>query len=229
MSYTASALSFLLENLSKPVVLTGAQIPIGEVFNDAKNNLIASLCVAGQCQICEVCLMFNNKLLRGNRSTKFDAWHQEAFNSPNMAPLGIFGIELEMEEEHFVAAPKRRFLVPSELFSNIVVLWLVPGFNADLLRAVVESDEEIAIVLSFYGVGRGPAALKLYNLLAAAKRHHGKEVVIMSQCAKGHVDVDQHEAQKSTEDRKDDEEEEEQDAVRSLRELDALNAHDMTA
>lgn len=65
MSYTASALSFMLENLSKPVVLTGAQIPIGEVFNDAKNNLIASLCVAGQCQICEVCLMFNNKLLRG--------------------------------------------------------------------------------------------------------------------------------------------------------------------
>ena len=62
MSYTAAALSFMLENLSKPVVLTGAQIPIGEVFNDAKNNLIASLCVAGQCQICEVCLMFNNKV-----------------------------------------------------------------------------------------------------------------------------------------------------------------------
>ena len=85
MSYTCSALSFMLENLSKPVVLTGAQIPIGEVFNDAKNNLIASLCVAGQCQICEVCLMFNNKLLRGNRSTKFDAWHQDAFTSPNFA------------------------------------------------------------------------------------------------------------------------------------------------
>ena len=99
MAYTASALSFMFENLNKPVVLTGAQIPIGEVFNDAKNNLIAALCVAGQCEICEVCLMFNNKLLRGNRSTKVDAWHQNAFNSPNFPPLGLFGIDLEMEEQ----------------------------------------------------------------------------------------------------------------------------------
>merc|ERR1712228_1296 len=102
----------------------GAQIPIGEVFNDAKNNLIASLCVAGQCQICEVCLMFNNKLLRGNRSTKFDAWHQDAFTSPNFPALGVFGIELEMEEEHFIAAPKKRFKTHLKLFNNIIVIWL---------------------------------------------------------------------------------------------------------
>ena len=152
----------------------------------------------------------------------------------------MFGIELEMDEEHFVAAPKRRFQVHSKLFGHIVVLWVVPGFNCDLLRALVESEEEIAIVLSFYGVGRGPAAIKLYRLLAAAKRRFQKEIVIMSQCSKGHVDVhgghgiggkqhdDDEEEQKKGDGDDGSADKEQEDAIQSLHELDPLNAHDMT-
>merc|ERR1712129_459247 len=127
---------------------------------------IASLCVAGQCQICEVCLMGNNKLLRGNRSTKFDAWHQDAFASPNFPTLGQFGIELEIELEHFIPAPKSRFKMDTKLFNNVVVIWLIPGFEADLLRWLLDSDEEIALVLSFYGV----LSDKLKQLLIKAKK-----------------------------------------------------------
>eukprot|EP01084_Bolivina_argentea_P297085 511745_1 len=174
MSYTASALSFMLENLSKPVVVTGAQIPIGEVFNDAKNNLIASLCVAGKCQICEVCLMFNNKLFRGNRSTKCDAWHQDAFTSPNYPALGLFGVELEMQEDLFVIAPTKSFNVHKKIFNNIIVIWVTPGFNYNLLKSLLTSNKEVAIVLSFYGSSEDADTNKLYNLLQEAQNKYGK-------------------------------------------------------
>jgi len=101
MAYTASALSFMLENLGKCVVITGSQIPIGEVFNDAKNNLIGALCIAGQGEIKEVCVMFNSKLFRGNRITKIDGWHQDAFDSPCLPPLALFAIDLEMNKHLF--------------------------------------------------------------------------------------------------------------------------------
>ncbi|ETO06855.1 L-asparaginase [Reticulomyxa filosa] len=136
MAYTASALSFLLENLSKPVVITGAQIPISEVFNDAKNNLIGALCVAGRLEICEVCILFNNKLFRGNRCTKMDPWHQNAFESPNLLPLALFGIDLEVEERLFLPAPVKRLQVHSTVFHDIVVLWLTPVFHHHVLKAL---------------------------------------------------------------------------------------------
>eukprot|EP01083_Nonionella_stella_P065271 170884_1 len=88
-----------------------------------------------------------------------------------------------------IAAPRKRFKTHLKLFNNIVVLWLIPGFNCDLLRVLIESNEEIAIVLSFYGASRGVAAIKLYNLLNVAKTKYKKEIVLMSQCSKGHVDI----------------------------------------
>ena len=225
MSYTCSALSFMLENLNKPVVVTGAQIPIGEVFNDAKNNLIASLCVAGQCEICEVCLMFNNKLFRGNRSTKVDAWHQNAYDSPNFSPLGLFGIDLEMDEELFLAAPRRKFQVFTKLFSNIIVIWLTPGFSGEMLDAMFNSNNQVkALVLGFYGIGKGLKARKLYNTLKKAKENKNSEIVLMSQCQKGYVDIKSPKSEKESKESKENEENNET----MFEDLDVMNAGDMT-
>ena len=96
MAYTASILSFMLENLNKSVVLTGSQIPISELRNDAVDNFLGALLVAGPYLIPEVCLFFGNKLYRGNRATKEDSMIIEAFNSPNMAPLAKFGVNFNV-------------------------------------------------------------------------------------------------------------------------------------
>lgn len=97
MAYTASVLSFVLENLNKTVVLTGSQIPISELRNDAVDNLLGALLVAGPYLIPEVVLFFGNKLFRGNRCTKEDSYNIEAFNSPNIEPLAKFGVNFEID------------------------------------------------------------------------------------------------------------------------------------
>lgn len=96
LAYTASALSFMLENLNKTVVVTGSQIPILELKNDAVDNLLGSLLVAGHFHIPEVTIFFHNKLIRGNRSTKESTNEMEAFNSPNLAPLGVMGVNFDI-------------------------------------------------------------------------------------------------------------------------------------
>ena len=96
MAYTASALSFMLESLNKTVVVTGSQIPILELKNDAVDNLLGSLLVAGHYNIPEVTIFFHNKLLRGNRTTKESTNEMEAFNSPNLAPLALMGVNFEI-------------------------------------------------------------------------------------------------------------------------------------
>lgn len=96
MAYTASALSYMLENLNKTVIITGSQIPMSELRNDAEENLLAAILIAGQYSVPEVCLFFNNKLMRGNRTTKRASDKIEAFDSPNMPPLAIFEVSIKI-------------------------------------------------------------------------------------------------------------------------------------
>ena len=160
------------------------------MFGYSVIQLIASLCVAGQIEICEVCLMFNNKLFRGNRATKVDAWHQNAFASPNFPALGIFGIDLEMEEKLFWPAPKKRFKIHTKLYDNIITIWLYPGFNSDLIKPLFGNNiKDIAIVLSWIGAGIGTQSNKLFKLLYQIQQNINIniEIILMQQTQKGHV------------------------------------------
>ena len=138
MAYTASALSFMFENLSKPVIITGAQVPLMEVYNDAKRNLIVSMLMASNFDIPEVCIFFNLKLFRGNRTKKIDNWGIDAFGSPNFPPLATMGTAVNFRSELVLEAPKRRFRCFTNLNTNIYVLHMIPGFDDSSLNIFAE-------------------------------------------------------------------------------------------
>jgi lysophospholipase len=142
MAYTASALSFMLENLNKTVVVTGSQIPILELKNDAVDNLLGSLLVAGHYNIPEVAIFFNNKLLRGNRATKENTIEMEAFGSPNLAPLGTMGVNFEINWE---AIQRHTFEGKMEAFTNmssdISLISISPCLNMKVIDSVLMNSE----------------------------------------------------------------------------------------
>jgi L-asparaginase len=190
MAYTASALAFLLDGLNKPVVLTGSQIPLCEVRNDALENLISALLIAGSYPIPEVCLYFGGKLLRGCRAVKVNASGLSAFDSPNYPPLGLAGIELSVSW-NMVAPPQAEdcpLVVENHCRPAIGILKLYPGLRAELVEASLQPPLQGA-VLEMYGVGSGPdndAAL-LAALRAACER--GLVLVGVTQCRQGHVNL----------------------------------------
>ena len=124
MAYTASALSFMLVNLHKTVVITGAQIPITRTRNDAEGNLLGALTIAGHYDIPEVCLYFNSKLMRGNRTSKVDALALDAFDSPHIAPLAEIGIRVNVHWHRVLRQPSRRFRVDTRFDRDVVVFYL---------------------------------------------------------------------------------------------------------
>ena len=154
MAYAASALSFMLENLGKTVVFTGSQIPFCDVYTDARRNLLVSMIMAANSDIPEVCLCFNDKVLRGNRTIKIDSNGLDAFVSPNFAPLATLGSDIHMNREFFLLPPRNSFHVHKTLESNVVVLKLVPGFDDESIEALVKHSNSLkAIVLELYGTG----------------------------------------------------------------------------
>ena len=156
MAYTASALPFMLEGLRKPVVITGSQIPLCEVRNDARENIITSLLIAANYAIPEVCLYFGGKLLRGCRSTKVSADGFAAFDSPNFPPLGTVGIDIEVNWDLVREPDGRRRLRVHEFGSPVVsALRLFPGISPDFLRNVLRPPMQ-GLVLEAYGIGNGP-------------------------------------------------------------------------
>eukprot|EP01112_Ceratiomyxa_fruticulosa_P001072 TRINITY_DN1104_c0_g1_i2.p1 TRINITY_DN1104_c0_g1~~TRINITY_DN1104_c0_g1_i2.p1 ORF type:complete len:347 (-),score=85.41 TRINITY_DN1104_c0_g1_i2:90-1130(-) len=209
MAYTASALSFMLENVGKPIVLTGSQIPFAEVINDARRNLVTSLHIAGNFDIPEVCIFFNNHLLRGNRCHKVDSWSLDAFESPNCPPLATLGMEININHDLILSQPKGRLRVHTNLNKNIAVLHLVPGFSDEIVKNLFSEPLE-GLVLSSYGSGNAPGKKKefLQHIVDAVKR--GVVVVVISQCMKGSVDL-RHYA-----------------TGRSLLDAGAISGHDMT-
>jgi L-asparaginase len=198
MSYTASALSYMLENLRKPVIFTGSQLPIGDLRTDAKENLITSIQIAalqerGKPVVQEVGLYFEYKLYRANRTTKINAEHFEAFASLNYPPLVESGVHLKVYSEYLL--PKQRakkLIVHKNLDTNVAVLKLFPGFKESLLKSILETENLKALVLETYGAGNAPTESWLIeNLKKAIKK--GLHVVNVTQCSGGSVIMGQYE------------------------------------
>lgn len=189
MAYTASALPFMLQGLRKPVILTGSQIPLAEVRNDARENLITVLHLAAECAIPEVCLYFGNRLLRGCRATKVDAVSFDAFASPNYPPLGTVGIDVHVNWDAVLSPPT----MPDTLEvrpirqAEVGVLRLFPGISSETVRRLLQPPLQ-GLVLETFGVGNGPADdLAFLNALREATER-GVVIVNCTQCLRGSVD-----------------------------------------
>lgn len=188
MAFTASALSFMLEDLGKPVVLTGSQIPLDELRNDGIDNLLGALLVAGHHAIPEVGLYFANRLLRGNRSVKLDASALDAFGSPNYPPLAEVGTEIRVATAAIRARPLATSpTLHTRMEPNVAALRLFPGMTGALLEALTRPPLR-GLVLQTYGTGNAPDADS--EFLAAIERARGRGLVIVNctQCLRGRVD-----------------------------------------
>ena len=198
MSYSASALSFMLENLAKPVIFTGSQLPIGDLRTDAKENLITAIQIAsyqykGKPAINEVCLYFEYKLYRGNRTTKINAEHFNAFTSPNYPPLAESGVHLKINQELLLPKLKnRKLLVHKELDDNVVVLKIFPGIKESVLSAILNIPNLKGIVLETYGSGNAPTDTWFISALKKAIKN-GLYIVNVTQCSGGSVNMGQYE------------------------------------
>ncbi|XP_034484886.1 L-asparaginase 1 [Drosophila innubila] len=186
MAYTASALAFMLENLGKPVVITGAQIPIFEMRTDGRDNFIGSLVMAGNYNIPEVLLYFDNKVLRGCRTTKISSKSFHAFDSPNQPPLGTIGVNVEINHRQiFRPCDLGKFSVEGNLENNVGLLKIYPGINAAVLRAFLSAPMKGVVIQSF-GSGNIPNQPELLQEVREAVER-GVLVVNITQCLKGSV------------------------------------------
>jgi len=162
MAYSASAMSFILEGLEKPVIFTGSQLPIGLLRTDGRENLITSIEIAatmehGKPVVPEVCIYFDNKLTRGNRTTKFSAEHLNAFNSPNYPPLAEVGLHIKFNRNLIRYPPIREELKVHKTFNtNIAVLKIFPGISRNFVQAVINTKELRAIIIETFGSGNAP-------------------------------------------------------------------------
>jgi L-asparaginase len=195
MAYTASALPFLLGGLRKPVIITGSQIPLCEIRNDARENLITSLMLAANYAIPEVCLYFGGKLLRGCRSTKVSADGFAAFDSPNFPPLGTVGIDIEVNWDLVRAArgTKKKISVPELRKPVVSALRLFPGISPELVRNVLRPPLQ-GLVLEAYGVGNGPDQDRAFIGALTEATERGVVVVDCTQCLSGTVDLHEYAA-----------------------------------
>lgn len=192
MSFTASALSFMLQNLAKPVVLTGSQLPIGEIRTDAKENLITALEIAatkknGFAMVPEVCIYFDYQLFRGNRSIKYNSEKFEAFSSPNYPILAEAGVNLDFYPNYILPLPKAPFQIHTQFNANIGVLKMYPGITENSVKAITESGVD-AIVLEAFGSGNTTTALWFISCLQEAIAAN-KIILDISQCKGGTVQL----------------------------------------
>jgi len=196
MAYTASALAFMFEELQKPIILSGSQVPMIEPRTDAKQNLLTSILIAANCiepavrKIPEVCLCFDNELYRGCRSTKINCDGFHAFDSPNLPPLAKIGTKIDVNE-NIIREPNGDNLKLQEkkMDPNVGVLWLFPGIQADTVQNFLKPPLK-GVVLQAFGVGNGPD--KNQQLLAEIKKateDYGIIIVDCTQCMKGTVDL----------------------------------------
>ncbi len=198
MSYTASAISFMFENLSKPVIFTGSQLPIGDLRTDAKENLITSIEIAasqknGKSIISEVCLYFEYQLYRANRTTKINSEHFDAFISPNYPPLCESGVHLKFDESA-IYKPRRskKIKIRKKLEENIVLLKLFPGITENVIKSILEIDGLKGVVLETFGSGNAPTEKWLVDLLKTALKK-GIKIIDITQCVFGSVILGQYE------------------------------------
>jgi len=188
MAYTASALSFMLDNLGKPVIVTGSQIPLADLRSDGQANLLNALHIAANYPINEVTLFFNNKLMRGNRSTKSHADGFNAFTSPNLNPLLEAGINIQINNNIVVdEQPEGEFIVHNITPQPIGVITMYPGISHEVIRNTLLQPVNAMILLTF-GVGNAPQNPELLKHLKEASER-GVIVVNLTQCLAGKVNM----------------------------------------
>ena len=192
LAYTASALSFMLEHLNKTVILTGSMIPLAAPVSDAKRNVIISLLSAVNLDIPEVCVFFNNLLLRGNRAKKLDPFSVNAFDSPNYPPLATMGTSIIVNRTLIRPAPRRRFSVCTQMYEGIGCVIMTPAFDPALISLYVgrsTPDHPVALVLQLFGGGNGPVHRPEFVRVMREAAACSAVVVVTTQCLRGSVDM----------------------------------------
>ncbi len=214
MAFTASALSFMLENLNKPVIFTGSQLPISAVRTDAKENLMTSIEIAKAkkndlARVPEVCIYFDYKLFRGNRSFKYNSSKFEAFRSPNYPILAESGVHLRFSQND-IRHPKENseLIVHKNLVNEVGVLKLYPGISPKVVEAILKADVR-GIVMETFGAGNTTTDQWFIDMIKAAI-DSGKVILDISQCKVGTVELGRY------------------DTSRQLKEIGVANGYDMT-
>ncbi|MEI8137059.1 MAG: type I asparaginase [Bacteroidota bacterium] len=191
MSFTASALSFMLENLNKPVILTGSQLPIGIIRTDGKENLITAIEIAGtqikgKPVVNEVCIYFEYKLYRGNRTFKYNSSHFDAFKSPNYPALAEAGVDIKYNNSALLKPIKKDLKIYTSMDNDIAVLKLFPGISKKITSAIINSPGIKAIILETFGAGNATTEIWFTNEL---KKAIDKGIIILNitQCLEGRV------------------------------------------
>ncbi len=196
MSYSASALSFMLDGLTKPVIFTGSQLPIGVPRTDGKENLISAIEIAaakdaeGHARVPEVCIFFGSLLMRGNRTTKMNAERFNAFQSPNFPPLAEAGINIRYDDKA-IRKPLdwyQRLSISTVLDTRVSVLKIHPGITPDIVRHIVCDSAIRAVILETYGSGNAPSKQWFLDIIKEAV-DGGKVLVNVTQCPSGTVDM----------------------------------------
>ena len=187
MAYSCSMLSFMLQNLQKPVIFTGSQIPLAEARTDGLENFVGALSVASDKRIKEVCLYFNGRLMRGNRSRKLNAYWFDAFDSPNYHWLGRADIHIELNEQLlWQPTGQENFQLQCDSESHVLPLCLFPGITADWLKIAL-SQPYSAFIIRTYGTGNGPDQDEALLNVLTESTSQGKVIVNQSQCHRGTV------------------------------------------
>ncbi len=198
MAYTASALSYMFENLDKPIILTGSQLPIGTIRTDGKENLITSVEIAaakenGKSKVPEVCIYFDFKLYRGNRTVKIDSEQFSAFHSVNYPALAVAGVDIKYSSE-FIYHPENNGIlkVNTRFDDNVVIIKMFPGISERVFKSILEIPQLKGIVLETFGSGNVPTSQWLIHSIKEAIK---KGIIIMNvtQCEGGRVIMGQYE------------------------------------
>jgi L-asparaginase len=198
MSYTASALSFMIEGLTKPVVLTGSQLPIGMLRTDGKENLVSAIEIAaascnGKPCVPEVSIFFGDRLFRGNRTTKYNAEQFRAFKSANYPPLAEVGIHIKYNEAYIHRPDENTALqLHRELDPNIAILKIFPGITPSAVNGMLNIAGLRAVILETYGAGNAPTAVWFIDAVRRAVER-GIILLNVSQCQAGMVDMEKYE------------------------------------
>lgn len=207
MAYSASALSFMLDGLDKPVIFTGSQLPIGRPRTDGKENLISSVEIAtakdadGRSLVPEVCIFFNSQLLRGNRSTKVNATGFDAFTSPNYPALANAGINIKYNSRliHYGSGKKRQLTINTTLDTRVSILKLHPGITEQVVRDIMLGSQTRAVILETYGSGNAISRSWFLSIVREAAAM-GKILLNVTQCLCGDVDMNLYATGKSLKD-----------------------------
>lgn len=191
MAYTASAISFMMENLAKPIIFTGSQIPMGVLRTDGRENLVSAIEIAAGGQVPEVCIYFQTLLLRANRTTKYNAEHFNAFRSDNYPPLAEAGITIKYNTPYIrkVDSFLPSLKVKTNLENHVAIIKIFPGISRPIFEGMLALEGLRGVILETYGSGNAPTDAWFTDAIRQAIDQHGITIINVTQCAAGSVDM----------------------------------------